>query len=54
MKNLFKIILAAMCAVTCYAAFTADNTEAFVYASTAMCLSVIVFLINATTPLIKD
>jgi hypothetical protein len=54
MKNLFKIILAAMCAVTCYAVFTADTTEAFVYASTAMCLSVIVFLINATTPLIKD
>lgn len=54
MKNLFNIMLAAMCAVTCYAAFTAETTEAFVYASIAMCLSVVVFLINISTPLIKE
>ena len=53
MNNLFNLLLTLMCGVSCIEAITAESTEAFVLASTAMCISAICFLINASYPLFK-
>lgn len=54
MKNhLFTVLLMIMAAVGCLEAITAKSTEAFVYASSAMCLSTIVWLIHDKYPLFK-
>ena len=53
MNNLFNLLLTIMCGVSCIEAITAESTEAFIMAGTAMCLSSIMFLINASYPLFK-
>lgn len=53
MQNLFNLLLILMCGVSCIEALTAESSEAFVMAGTAMCLSAIMFLINASYPLFK-
>lgn len=53
MNNLFNLLLTLMCGVSCIAAITADNTEQFIFAASAMCLSATCFLINVTHPLFK-
>ena len=47
MKNLFNLLLTALCCISCICAITAESTEAFVIASSMMCLSAGVFIINA-------
>lgn len=54
MKNLFNLLLILMCGISFIIAMMATNTEAFVYATSALFLSAIVFLINAAMPLIKE
>ena len=47
MKNLFNLLLTALCCISCICAITAESTEAFVIASSMMCFTAIVFIINA-------
>ena len=47
MKNLFNLLLAMLCNVSCISAMTAESTEAFVISSTMMCFAAIAFIINA-------
>lgn len=47
MKNLFNLLLALLCSISCISAITAESTEAFVISSTMMCFSAIVFIINS-------
>lgn len=53
MKHLFSLLLAIMCVAGCYEAIVSTNTNDFVLASTAMCLSAICFLIHSKYPLKK-
>lgn len=46
MKNLFNLLLTLLCGISCISAMTAETTEAFILASTMMCFSAIIFIIN--------
>jgi hypothetical protein len=43
-----------MCGVSCIEAITAESTEAFVLASTAIAISSAMFIINLSYPLFKN
>jgi hypothetical protein len=53
MNNLFNLILIVLSGVTCILAVTAETTEVFMLASTAMFLCALLFLLNIKHPLFK-
>ena len=54
MNIIFSILLTLLCGVSCFEACVASTIEAFVMASTAMCLCATMFLITTKYPLFKD